>query len=45
MYTSYNNEPQKTKSLFLKKDRIGIEQEFKSDLAFAYLEYSKFLKK
>jgi two-component system NarL family sensor kinase len=45
MYTSYNNEPQKAKSYFKKAIELGIEQEFKSDLAFAYLEYSKFLLK
>jgi signal transduction histidine kinase len=45
MYCSYNNEPQKANSYFQKAIQLGIEQDFKSDLAFAYLEYSKFLLK
>ncbi|MGO4816909.1 tetratricopeptide repeat-containing sensor histidine kinase [Flavobacterium sp. W22_SRS_FP1] len=45
MYSSYNDEPQKAKSYFQKAIQLGIEQDFKSDLAFAYLEYSKFLLK
>jgi two-component system NarL family sensor kinase len=43
MYSSYNNEPQKANSYFQKAIQIGVKQEFKSDLAFTYLEYSKLL--
>jgi two-component system NarL family sensor kinase len=45
MNSSYNNELQKANSYFQKAIQLGIEQDFKSDLAFAYLEYSKFLLK
>lgn len=45
MSYSYYNEPQKANSYFQKAIQLGIEQDFKSDLAFAYLEYSKFLLK
>ncbi|MFQ3173866.1 MAG: two-component system NarL family sensor kinase [Flavobacterium sp.] len=45
MYSCYNDEPQKANSYFQKAIQLGIEQDFKSDLAFAYLEYSRFLLK
>jgi two-component system NarL family sensor kinase len=45
MYSCYKNEPKKANSCFQKAIQLGIEQDYKSDLAFAYLEYSKFLLK
>jgi two-component system NarL family sensor kinase len=45
MYASYNKEPLKANSYFQKAIQIGIEQDIKSDLALAYLEYSQFLLK
>lgn len=43
MYYNYINNPQKANSLFQKAIQLGILQNEKSDLSFAYQEYSKFL--
>jgi two-component system NarL family sensor kinase len=45
MYYSYTNDNKKADSFFQKAIQSGIAQDFRSDLAFAYLEYSKFLLK
>lgn len=45
MYYSYNYENEKADSFFNNSISLAIKEGFKSDLAFAYLEYSKFLLK
>jgi signal transduction histidine kinase/CheY-like chemotaxis protein len=43
MYSNYNNEKDKANKYFQEAIKIGIEQDNKSDLSYAHLEYSKFL--
>lgn len=45
MYYGHTNESAKASALFKKSIKIGGEEDMKSDLSFAYLEYSKFLLK
>lgn len=45
MYYGHTNESAKAAAFFKKSIKIGIEEDMKSDLSFAYLEYSKFLLK
>jgi len=45
MYYGHTNESGKATAFFKKSIKIGIEEDMKSDLSFAYLEYSKFLVK
>lgn len=45
MYYNYNNENEKANTSFNNSINLAIKEGFKSDLAFAYLEYSKFLLK
>ena len=45
MYYNYINDTQKADSYFQKAIQLGISENEKSDLSFAYQEYSKFLMK
>lgn len=45
MYFSYTKDSKKATAFFEDAVKYGIEEEEKSDLSYAYLEYSKFLNK
>lgn len=45
MYFSYTKDSKKATTFFEDAVKYGIEEEEKSDLSYAYLEYSKFLNK
>ena len=45
MYLSYKKDTKKATTFFENAIKYGIEEEEKSDLSYAYLEYSKFLNK
>lgn len=45
MYYGHSGEPEKAEAFFEKSIKLAIEEDMKSDLSFAYLEYSKFLVK
>lgn len=45
MYHSYSKEKDKADKYFLEAIKVGQEQDNKSDLSYAHLEYSKFLLK